>query len=134
MRFKKGSKEAKEWGAKMKAAREAKKAPKIVAPDAPDFLVEIIDRYFPKAGLKVVDRGNGYSVQITIKERDVRAFVVDKMTAQIEAENWCKKIKASIEGKPLATAVGIGLQTGLRQSMKKLPQDLGSDKQFFFRE
>lgn len=105
-------------------------APKI---EAPDFMSSIIGKYFPGVGLKVQDRGQDYAVEITIKEGDIRSFVVDKPTASIETENWCRKIKANIEGKHLNSATGINLMTGMKEQMKKLPSELGRESEFFFR-
>jgi len=136
-RFKKGSKEAQEWGLKMREAKKTKQSvviptsPKI---DAPDFIVEIVKRYFPEAGLKAVDRENDYSIEITVKEGDIRAFVVDKITAKIETENWCKRIKANIEGRSVSAVTGTNLMTGIKEQTKKLPSELGKESEFFFRE
>lgn len=100
--------------------------------EAPDFMYSIVGKYFPGAGLKAQDRGRDYAIEITIKEGDIRSFVVDKSTASIEIENWCRKIKANLEGKSLETAAGTNLMTGMKEQMKKLPPELGSDKEFFF--
>lgn len=100
--------------------------------EVPDFMSSIIGKYFPGVGLKVQDREQDYAVEITIKEGDIRSFVVDKPTASIETENWCKKIKANIEGKLLNTVVGTELMTGIRTQMKKLPPEVGGDSEFFF--
>lgn len=135
-RFQKGSKEAKLWGEKMKLARDAKKAPtpKLIPKiEAPDFICSIVGKYFPEAGLKVQDRGADYVIEITIKEGDIRSFVVDKPTASIEIENWCIKIKANLEGKPLNSMTGTNLMTGMKEQMKKIPPEVGKDSEFFFR-
>jgi len=138
--------EKKAFGEKMRKAREAKRKPQpvILAPElppeptlspkaeAPDFMSSIVWNYFPGARLKVTDRGINYAVEITIKEGDVRSFVVDKPTASVETENWCKKIKANIEGKSLNPVAGTELMTGVRTQMKKLPPEVGTDKEFFF--
>lgn len=131
-RPKKGSPEAMAWAAKMKAAREAKKVVKVPKPATkhqPTFIVDVVKGFFPDAKLKIVDRGNDYAVEILIKEGDIRAFVVDKLTAKLETQNWCAKIENNIKGiKP--KVAGIGLQKGLRQGMKEVPKELGED---FFR-
>lgn len=101
--------------------------------EAPDFMRSIIGKYFSGVGLKVQDRGQDYVVEILIKEGDIRSFVVDKPTASIETENWCRKIKANIEGKSLNSATGINLMTGMKEQMKKLPPELGRESEFFFR-
>lgn len=163
-RFKKGSSEAKAWAKKMREAREKKNPPKIMAPEAPDFIIEIITRHFPGKEFKVLTRDNDYFIEILISEtkriidagvvtprgeskerevieRDVRAFPASKLNARVEVENWCKRIQNHIQNKkPVSKAVGIETQGGLQETMskpqggKKLPSELGSDKQFFFRE
>jgi len=153
-RFIKGSPEAKLWGEKMRKARQGKKEPPIFQsaekpkePEVsevkkpeppiskvPEFISNIVKGYFPEAGLKVDEKPTQYSVEVLVKEGDIRAFVVDKLTADIETENWCKKIKANIEGKKTSVTTGIGLMTGVKEEMKKLPPELSKDKELFFRE
>ena len=96
---------------------------------------QIIAYHFPEAKSQIQDRGSDYAIEITIKEGDVRSFVADKPTATIEVENWCRKIKANLEGKSLNAVAGTNLMTGMKAEMKKMPPNItGSDAEFFFRE
>ncbi len=132
-RFIKGSSEAKAWGEKMRKAKEKKEDSKFLSGEC-TILGKIIENYFPTASIKIDERENDFSIELTVREGDIRAFVVDKITAKIETENWCKRIKANIEGKSVSSTTGTNLMTGIKEQTKKLPSELGKESEFFFRE
>lgn len=121
------SEEAMAWGRMMAAKRKAKGQHKENKKDLPQFLVDIADKYFPEAGMRVQDRGRDYSIEIIFGAEDVRAFVVRKPTARMELENWCKKIQANLEGKSLNEVVGLNVAT------PEVPPEIGQDSEFFFK-
>ena len=136
MAFEKGSKEAREWGKKVREAKLKKKVinvPNLYSGECA-ILGKTIENYFPTAVIKIDERENDFSVEITVREGDIRAFVVDKLTAKIETENHCKRIKVNMEGKSANTVTGTNLMTGVKEQMKKLPPELGKESEFFSRE
>lgn len=142
MAFKKGTPEAKAWGEKMRKGKinvqklknsggTPAKSNFVCNQRVPIFIKTIVQSYFPKARLNVIIRKTNYAVEIDL-EGDVRAFTVDKITADIEIQNWCRKIRNNIEGKSDSKVFGIDIQTG--GVMKKVPSSLGDDAEFFERE
>ena len=141
----------KAFAIKMKAAKAAKKTevkpeppkePKILAPEVNDILREkpvihpladIVNSYFPKTKVGIENKGNEYVVTFELPDGH-RCFVVSKGSSQIETENWCKRIKAKVEGKAITQVTGVETMAGIRDSAKKIPPEIGSDAEFFFRD
>ena len=147
--MKKGSPEAKAFGAKMKALREAKKndikaevkketpeeeeVEKIIPKGISinpivDSMREIIKGFFPTAEIRINSNGGKHAVEVIFNGNDTRAFVVGGGTVLPDTKSWCIKIENNIAGNPTHSVAGIGLQEKTKELPKELP------KEFFTRE